>query len=411
MATAIRATEAEIKALMPNQIIPPIGSATARPTWQEIATCHEMCSANAARIPSDGGDGQLGHIHIVVGDTRYTELSINHVAYIVPPQAGTVPIYPVGANMYQKDEIKREHIKRDVAHYTYHAVARVVTQMALDAVHENYKSEFYTPELGYRTTYNELMTSLNSEHGKKTSTELDANNVEMKQPWDCNHPIQALYNRMDKVRRFDPTITEEAIVRQVVKTICVHPGFATAYAEWNKKVDADKMWVNLKEHFGEADTTRRELLLLHAPQASATYPGSANSVSTTTIMPDMMTATRLVTAIENMLCTLTTQGITDTNAAATRNGRRQGNATAGTTAAVRTPRTTNPEGGRVPTAAEAAFMSWCWSHGYCKKQAGKPDHTCETCDRPRVGHQPTANASNQMGGETRICNSWRTQRE
>jgi hypothetical protein len=65
MATAIRRTEAELKALMPNQIIPPIGSDTVEPTWQQIQLCSTLCAANAASIDSDGGDGLLGHVLFV----------------------------------------------------------------------------------------------------------------------------------------------------------------------------------------------------------------------------------------------------------------------------------------------------------------------------------------------------------
>jgi hypothetical protein len=36
MATAIRRTEEEMKAMMPNKVIPPIGSDTEEPTWQQI---------------------------------------------------------------------------------------------------------------------------------------------------------------------------------------------------------------------------------------------------------------------------------------------------------------------------------------------------------------------------------------
>jgi hypothetical protein len=56
MATAVRHSEEELKAMMPNKVIPPIGSETERPMWQEIKVCLTKCAENAAAIPSDGGD-------------------------------------------------------------------------------------------------------------------------------------------------------------------------------------------------------------------------------------------------------------------------------------------------------------------------------------------------------------------
>jgi hypothetical protein len=405
MATAIRPTEADLKAMMPHQTIPSIGSASARPTWQEIDTCINMCSANAASIPSDGGDVTLGHIFIVVGPVRYRELSLNNIDYVVPLPPGPVPIYPAGATMYQKDEIKRDHIKRDVMHYTYQTVGKLASQMALDAIHVNYKSAFFTKELGYRGNFADIVATLLGSYGNKTSQELKANTLTMAKPWDPITPIQSLFVRIDEGHRFDPTILAAPLVRQVVDIICVNPGFETAYKEWNGKHDADKTMTNLKIHFGAADDTLRQLKLLHTPQAPATYPGSAHSA---TITPPVTAASNLETKLDKLLTLMAAPGgATNTIAAAARSGRRQ-DASAGTeSAGTRTPLITNPSGGRAPTAEEADIMSYCWSHGYCTKQAGKPDHTGDTCKRHRAGHQSTATAANKMGGETRICNSWR----
>jgi hypothetical protein len=73
----------------------------------------------------------------------------------------------------------------------------------------------------------------------------------------------------------------------------------------------------------------------------------------------------------------------------------------------RPPHTTNPAGGREPTTDEVNTLSYCWSHGFCQIIAGKAHHTSTNCKKKRVGHQTEATATNKMGGETRVCNSWR----
>jgi hypothetical protein len=72
-------------------------------------------------------------------------------------------------------------------------------------------------------------------------------------------------------------------------------------------------------------------------------------------------------------------------------------------------RSGNPtQGGREPTAAETATMTYCWSHGFCaKSRTDQADHTSASCERPHQGHKTDATASNKLGGECRICNSWR----
>ena len=383
--------------MMPNKTIPPIGKENVRPTWQEIKICLTKCAENAAAIPSDGGDGLLGHVAIVVGNVRYSELSINRVPYNEPPQAGPVPVYPANANTYQKDEIKRNHIKTDVDYYTYHAVGKIITQQALEAVHANYKSVFYTEELGYRCTFQQLLVHLDTAYGSKTSAELTANSDELKKPWNATTPIQSLFNRVDQCRRFDTTIPEDTIIRQVVDLICVHRGFEVSYAAWEAKLMQDKTWINLKIHFGTADATRSKILLLQTPSVPTTYPGSANSATGATTPPSQVEL--LTTAVNKLVKAMNKTSMPGGGGAAT---------DAGTTTTPRphTPVAANPPGGREPTVAEAATMSYCWSHGYCPHRAGTDAHTGATCTRHRIGHESTATAVNKMGGETRICNSW-----
>jgi hypothetical protein len=229
----------------------------------------------------------------------------------------------------------------------------------MDAVHPNYKAGFYTEELRYRGTSEALMTYLVQEFGKKTQQELDANKLELKQPWNAaTVPIQALFFRVDKCRRFDPTIPEANIVHIVVGIICSNKDFGADYKEWLAMRDVDKTWINLKVHFCIADKARRELNLIQDPASAAltTYPGSANSATAT----PPQTQVELLTTAVNKLVKAMSKVVPPGGAAVTAAGT---NTT--TTPRKHTPIATNPPGGRDPTVAEADTMSYCWSHGYC----------------------------------------------
>jgi hypothetical protein len=136
-------------------------------------------------------------------------------------------------------------------------------------------------ELGYRCTFQQLIAHLDNSYGSKMSAELTTNADELKKPWNASTPIQSLFIRVDQCRRFDTMIPEDTIVCQVVDLICVHRGFESAYAAWEAMRVQDKTWVNLKIHFGAADATRSKILLLPTPSALTTYPGSANSATST----------------------------------------------------------------------------------------------------------------------------------
>jgi hypothetical protein len=393
-----RRTEEELKAMMPHKTIPSIGTATARPTWQSIKKCRALLAENAASIPSRLGDVELGHAAIIVGTARYTELSDTDVVYIIP-QEPSPPIYTVGMSYHQREELKREYEHRINDNYTYKAIETILTKMYLDAVHEDYKTNFFTEELGYRCSFTQLNQYMEINFNKKTSQELADNESSMKQPWAADAPIEALFRRIDACRRFDPSIPEETIVRNTVDIICINDGFDDSFKNWNARPDAEKIWDNLKEHFGNADKARARIMALKTSVPSATYPGSANSI-TATIPP----SDRLVSSIVKLLVALSASANGTTTAATTT-----------TTATPRTeprerrphvPRATNPAGGSEPTIEQASAMSYCWSHGFCKRFTGKEDHTSASCDRHRIGHQAEATATNKMGRETRICNSW-----
>jgi hypothetical protein len=77
-----------------------------------------------------------------------------------------------------------------------------------------------------------LIAQLDNSYGSKTSAKLTTNADELKKPWDASTPIQSLFIRVVQCHRFDTTIPEDTIVRQVVDLICVHRGFESAYATW-----------------------------------------------------------------------------------------------------------------------------------------------------------------------------------
>jgi hypothetical protein len=395
--TSTRRSEDKLKAMMPHKIVSPIGSSTAHPMWQSIKAARALLAENAVSIPSRLGDAALGHASIVVGAVRYTELSVTNHVYNIPQEV-VPPNYAVGMLYHQHEEAKREYDLRVIDNYTHKAVETILTKMYLDAVHEDYKTEFFTEELRYRCSFAELDGYLNIKFNKKTSKELAENESEMKQPWSATHPIEALFRRIDACRRFDPSIPEETVVCNTVDIICVNDGFEDSFKDWNNMRPEDQTWDDLKNHFGDADKACARLMALKKVTSPTTYPGSASSATAATV-PTANPMDRMANMVEQLCILVTAANVAGTTSIATSGGTR-------TTPHPHVPRPTNPTGGCNPTTEEAVSMSYCWSHGFCQHQASHEQHTSATCARPRIGHQASATATNKMGGETRICNSW-----
>ena len=389
----------DLTALMPNKTLSPIGSATKAPTHQEVDAALAELSANAAAIPSLRGDGELGHAILVLGDTRYEELSNNNIPFI-PPQAPLAnPVIRANPSYAQIEEARRVHAQETKEYKTYKMTELILRNMLLEATHSFYKSDFFTNELGYRVTLEGFIHHLQENYAKKSDKELQENKKEMESPWNvATEPIQGLFSRIERCRKFDPSIPESTYVRDTVNIICKNKGFDTAFETWEDKPEAAKLWINLKPHFAKAARTRNNKLELHS---STPYPGAANSAST----PGTPAATPFDTLVSTVasLSKKFDNYVAASNTTSTSNN----SSTTGTTRNNnRPPRTTNPAGGREPTTDDVNTLSYCWSHGFCKIIAGKDHHTSTNCKKKRVGHQTEATATNKMGGETRVCNSW-----
>ena len=389
----------DIKSMMPNKTLPSIGSATHTPTRLQITTVLTQLAENAAAVPSDRGDGLLGHAYHIIGANRYTALSNNNNTIFIPPPMP--PINPVIRNNATRDQIEesnRLHAKQVKEYKTYMMVEIVLRTMLLETIHPYYKSEFFTIELGYRVTLTALITHLKDTYCKKSDKELEENKKQMKESWNATTtPIQALFARVEQGILFDDTIPKTHYVRDTTNIICKNAGFDSAFEAWDIKPDNEKTWTNLKIHFGSAARVRNNKLDLHH---NTPYPGAANAA----INPGTPTVPPTIDTLLSTVATLSTKIDTFMAATATSGGGR--NNTNGTTPTIRPPRTTNPAGGREPTTEEAATMSYCWSHGYCPIITGKENHTGSTCKAHRIGHKAEATATNKMSGETRICNSW-----
>jgi hypothetical protein len=66
-------TMAELKNLMPKQEFPSVGSEFGDPTCKEVYALYEAACANVRKIPSNRGDGLLGHFIIIAGPGRYVQ--------------------------------------------------------------------------------------------------------------------------------------------------------------------------------------------------------------------------------------------------------------------------------------------------------------------------------------------------
>ena len=93
-------------------------------------------NANAASIPTDGGDVLLGHLVLTVGDTAYATLSTGNVAHPSPPAPAAAPDIPPTATSALIAELQQQFTDSKDTFRTYYAVDAALKKQLLAATDE-----------------------------------------------------------------------------------------------------------------------------------------------------------------------------------------------------------------------------------------------------------------------------------
>jgi hypothetical protein len=361
-----------------------------KPTQPTLTLMHSEILANAMAVPSDGGDGQLGHARLVLSANAYATASHGHVAYITPVKPARVEhaINATQETMYRTDQ----DYNIDLAAWKlHHDTEKKLLQQLLAAVDNIFTKALKNNLWGYaRTTTLALLTHLAGTYGKISPEDMIANRVQLNHPWTPPDDIENHFDNINTCIEFaeaggDP-ISEVNAVQAGVATLRKTGLFAPAIREWNANQADDQTRTHFTDFFRQAEVDRQ----LETTATAAGYH-QANAIETQTLSTadSSMTAATLATtmaALQQMM-------LQATAATATANAN---------TAATTAPRVPLITGQRyvqplyAPTPVELVTMGYCWSHGHCVN----PLHNSLTCNYKKEGHIDAATAANKRGGCT-----------
>ena len=352
-------TASVITASFPTLKLTPISSATHPPTYATLRAAQTQLNANAASIPSHGGDGLHGHVALTLSPTDYALLSA--IPFLPPNNPPPILEHPAGLTAHQIAELNRIHTTACSVFRTYNEVDKALRTQIIDAVADHYIEDLYDPTLGYGNVSSlALLTHLWTNHGKITQDELDANQLRMQAPWNPPTPIEALFTQLNVGIRFatagNDAPSEASVIRIGYNIINATGLFDVACREWRAKQDDAKTLPLFRRHFRDADQDRRHST---TTAANAGYHG-ANAATSLPSAPS----------------------------APTEPHHPPGSATATPSA----PATTLRGPDLRPN------TSYCWSHGFLKNQK----HNSLTCKFKKDGHQNAATGTNQLGGASGI---------
>jgi hypothetical protein len=178
----------------PHPIIAPI---TGVPNYESIKARNLQLNANAASVQSNLGDGLLGLLYLTITPAEFNALSAT--AFIPPKNLGAIPTIPYAATDSQFATLLREQKAETNLFKEYIAIDKALTQQVIATVDTMYLKTLRNRITGFATASTlELLTHLYTAYGRLTPADLQGNDTRLRQPYDPNQPIEALFDQIEE---------------------------------------------------------------------------------------------------------------------------------------------------------------------------------------------------------------------
>ena len=330
-----------------------------KPTFLTVSVLKKELLANAISVPSNRGNGALGHAVIVLGQADYDARAGAGNAWVDPPNPGPEPNIPAAATGPQIAHAN-EAWKRELQEFkTFDMVGKKLKQQILAAVDKSFISSLDDDIFGFtNVTVVQLLTHLSDNYARIDQDALTANLEELKLPWEPAETLEPLWDRGTRAQRVaqagNEPITDTALVR-IFRDLLQGSGlFPLDIRDWDRQPVANRTLANFKTTFNEANITRIKNM-------TAGQLGQANYLGTATGYKPSGSAFSAVDAKVK------------------------------TTAAKDTDKYTVL---MLDQELKWTPYYYCWSHGL----SVNPTHTGPTCSRKEPGHKNEATPTNMMGG-------------
>ena len=376
-------TPDEFIASFPNSDIPPL---TGEPNYETLHELRQLLKENAASVTSNRGGGVHGYLGIVVSAAVYTTLSAT--AFTIPTYPGATPVIPARTPDARTNAIISQH-KEDLREWReYTNVQKALVKQLTSAIDRVYLAEIRNPHTGYNnTTLRQILAHLFTNYGSISPQDLLDNENRMKTPWNPSTPFETLLQQVDDAQEYADAGGQPFTAAQLLTTalsLVFNTGlFFDDCKTWNRKDPADKTWTSFKNHFRDAYHQYR--LQQKTTQQSGFHAANSVQIQSDTAealahlanaaSTDRNIVATLTASIERLTKQLSEQAKLIENLKH------------------RSPTTKTSPG--TSTFTRQLYPGYCWTHGHTRD--GKL-HNSTNCKNPRDGHQKSATATNQMGG-------------
>ena len=391
------------------------------PNFSNLKVLTREIKANAKSVHSTLGGAAHGHLGLVLSAAQYALISATAFTRVVFPEPLAIPI---GTTRLAADELERNHKEQVRIFREFSAVENALKTQLTKAIDSAYLSALLDPiTYDLQGTIYDNLRFLMTTYGKVTpdalNDEFDKVNAIIYNP---ALPIDTVFNAIIEVSELAEAAgipySEQQQITMCYNVLNRSGRMTQDIKEWNRRPALLKTWVEFRNFFRRVHAELRETesdtlqTMQHANIARQVIEGIAHLIppqaeevpTEEPIVPDTPAAfavteenvilpsliqqmTQMQTMMLNMQQNMCGQ-VNNPPPPATyqwqTRGRNRGRGTGRGRGRGRG--RNNP----------MVFTKYCWTHGLCM-------HEGTECVTPDDGHQPTATATNHMGGSNRNC--------
>lgn len=220
-----------------------------QPTDEDINKLTTQLTAALVTIGTENGGGKLGHIGLVVPESRYLVLS-GGVKFDKPIRPGAYP-----ANVSNDAAVREKQVaehKAEITEFETHQAAEAwARQTIVGAVDDEWLSELKDEDLGYQLAEPlDLLDHLRDAGGDLNDLEITDLNTQMLAPWDGVEAPVTMFARGDRFERqldrFGIPKQPEIRLSYAVATFQTSGQFDAPLREWDARPLADKTFTKFR---------------------------------------------------------------------------------------------------------------------------------------------------------------------
>ncbi len=231
------------------------------PNANSLLTLRNELKANAKSVYSNLSDGAHGHLALVISDAQYALLTAQ--AFVRPVFPGPLVI-PAGTTAGMSTVLREEHQEAIRIFREVQGVEAALIKQIVQAVDSPYLSSLRDRSSNSLAgTVYQILDHLRNVYGRVSPQMVEDRDQALRtMAYNTQDPIDLVFNEVEEFAEYaemgHQALTQEQTIAKAYVILNKTRRFKQPITDWNRRLTADRTWLNFKIHFRQAHQEFRE---------------------------------------------------------------------------------------------------------------------------------------------------------